>query len=221
MNKADIEKFTVITPFGLFEYLFIPFGLRNSISIFQRFMDNILMDVNCIFVYMDDILVFSKFGQHYKDLKKVLSIFKENNHQILVDKCQFYKDTINFLGDNVSTEWLKPTTQKIEGIKIFPEPTDAKSLRRFLGIVIFYRKLIPQTADVLLPLTEATKYNPAAKTLELSPTEKQAFVTVKDILAQVSVVTDLDPDATQYLLVKCISNCIKWLFVTQFRLVSI
>ena len=179
MNKAGIKKSAVITPFDLFEYLFMLFGLRNCSSPFQRFMD-----VGCVFMYIDNIFVFFELEeQHYKHLKKVLSILEKNNLQMSVNICQFYKDTINFLGYNVSTGGLKPTTQKVEDIKNFPEPTDAKSLYRFLGMVNFYRKLILQAAEVLLPVTEAIKHNPAAKMLELSSVEKQAFATVKDILA--------------------------------------
>ena len=70
------------------------------------------MDVTCVFVYIDYILVFSESEeQNYKDLKKVLLILKKNNHQILFNKCHYNKDTINLLGYNVSTGELKPTSQ--------------------------------------------------------------------------------------------------------------
>ena len=78
----------------------------------------------------------------------------------------------------------------------FQEPTDSKYLRRFLRMINFYMKLIPQAADVLLPRTEAIKQNPAAKVLKLNPVEKEAFVAFKDILAKLSVLTHLHPDAT-------------------------
>ena len=65
-------------------------------------------------------------------------------------------------------------------------------------MVNFYRKLIPQT--------EAIKHNPAAKTLELGPLEKEAFTKIKDILAEVSAVTHPDPNATQHHLVTDSSN---------------
>ena len=68
-------------------------------------------------------------------------------------------------------------------------------------MINFYRKLIPQGTDVLLPLIEAIKQNPAAKVLKLSPTEKEAFVAIKDILAKVFVLTHPDPDVTQLHLV--------------------
>lgn len=137
MSESDIEKSTVIKPFGLFECVFMPFGLCNSSTTFQRFIDNIFMDVGCIFIYINDILVLPESKEHHdKDHRKVLSNLQENNLPIFGDKCQFYKDSTDFLGYNVSTE----------------EPTDSKSLCRFLGMVNFYRKLIPHAAEVLLPL---------------------------------------------------------------------
>ncbi len=102
--------------------------------------------------FTNDILAFFESKeQHHRNLKKVLSILEENNLQISVDKCQFYKDHRLLL--DISTERLKPTTQKVEDIKKLPEPTDSKSLCRFLRMVNFYMNLIPQAADVLLPLT--------------------------------------------------------------------
>ena len=77
LNKADIS---VITLFGLFEYLFIPFGLQKRSSTFQRFMDNMFINVSCVFGYIDDIFIFSESEeQHFGDLKKFLSILEENN----------------------------------------------------------------------------------------------------------------------------------------------
>ena len=157
------------------------------------------MDVGCVFVYIDDILVFSESEeQHHSDLEKVLSFLEENNFKFSIDKCQFYKSNIKFLGYSASAEGLKPTAQKNKDIKNIPEPTNSKSLRWFLGMVDFYRKLIPQAEDVLLLLTEVIKRNLAAKTLKLGPPKKEAFIKIKDILVEVSAVTHPDPNTKQY-----------------------
>ena len=57
--QQDVPKTTVITPFGLFEFLWMPYGLRNAGQSFQRFMDKVLEGLDCIFVYLDNILVVS------------------------------------------------------------------------------------------------------------------------------------------------------------------
>ena len=71
MREDDIEKTAVITPFGLFEYVYMPFGLRNAGATFQRFMDHIFLGVDFVFAYLDDILIFSdNEEQHLEHLEK-------------------------------------------------------------------------------------------------------------------------------------------------------
>ena len=69
----DVPKTAVITPFSLFEFLRMPFGLRNAGQSFQRFMDEVLHGLDCIFVYLDNILVASNtVEEHHVHLKEVL-----------------------------------------------------------------------------------------------------------------------------------------------------
>ena len=88
-------------------------------------------------------------------------------------------------------DWIQ--RQWVEDIKTFPKIRDTKSLRRFLGMIDFYRKLIPRAAGVLLPVKEAIKLNLVPKTLDFNAVERQAIVNIKDILAQVSALTSYLP----------------------------
>ena len=146
VNPCDVPKTAVTTPFGLFEYLFTPYGLRNAGSTFQRFMDNIFMNFNNCFIYIDDILIFSENeSDHIQHLNTVFRILDENNLRISIDKCEFLKESIDFLGCNVSVNGIKPTANKQNEIINFPVPEDSKSLRRFLGICLLYTS--PSTRD--------------------------------------------------------------------------
>jgi hypothetical protein len=60
VRQEDIPKTAIITPFGLFEFLRMPFGLRNAGMTFQRMMDQLFFDLPCVFVYLDDLLVASR-----------------------------------------------------------------------------------------------------------------------------------------------------------------
>ncbi len=74
MHPDDIPKTAIITPFGLFELLRLPFVLRNAGSTFQRMMDQVLDGLPFIFVYLDDIIVASKsLEQHKKDVWRKFS----------------------------------------------------------------------------------------------------------------------------------------------------
>ena len=66
MDRSSIPFTAITTPFGLFEYLFMPFGLRNASATFQRHMDNILQGMTNALAYVDDIIVFSANEQAHK-----------------------------------------------------------------------------------------------------------------------------------------------------------
>ena len=183
VNPADIEKTAVVTPFGSFEWLFMPFGLRNASSTFQRYMDNLFMDMECVFVYIDDILVFSENEeQHEKDLRKVFEVLRNNHLRISVGKCLFFKSQLDFLGFTIGEQGMKPSANKLYTMKNFPQPNNSASLRSFLGLMNYYRHLIPNFANVVLPLTELARLNPNSKTLILSKVEVDSFAKIVDLL---------------------------------------
>ena len=202
MNPDDVEKTAVATPFGTFEYLYMPFGLRNASSTLQRHMDNLFMNVPHVFTYLDDILIFSASReQHLKDIENVLRILNDSNLRLSLDKCIFLKESIDFLGCNITSDGIKPTQKKLYEISDFSEPTDSKALRRFLGMVGFYRRLVPNFADIVLPLTELIKEQPNAKQLSLNAEEKSAFSRIKTILNELSALPYPTSATTHYQIV--------------------
>ena len=183
MNPSDIEKTAVTTPFGLFEYVSMPMGLCNSPSTFQRIMDTIFRGVECVFIYLDDILVSSDTQeQHYADLEKVLRILHEHNLRISLDKCVFDQPEIDFLGYLVTPAGIRPPTNKVTDIAKLQPPKNSTSLRRFLGMVGFYRRMIPRFADIVFPLTELMRLYPKSVELPWGENEAKAFSNIKDAL---------------------------------------
>ena len=90
MADEDIPKTAIITPFGLFEFLRMPFGLRNAAQAFQRLMDGMLRDINYAFVYLDDILVASPDEEtHAKHLRELFRLLDTNGVSINRKKCVF------------------------------------------------------------------------------------------------------------------------------------
>jgi hypothetical protein len=84
LNEGDIPKTAIITPFGLYEFLFMPFGLKNAAQTFQRLMDSLFRTIPFIFIYLDDILIFSPSrSQHLSHLHTVFSILAENGLHII------------------------------------------------------------------------------------------------------------------------------------------
>ena len=164
IREEDIEKTAISTPFGLFEYLYMPFVLRNAGATLQRYMDHLR--------YMDNLLVYSETEeQQHEDLGTVLDILSKNNLKLSINKSLFFKDNLDYLGFNISADGITPNAAKINEIGNFPPPNDSKSLCCFLGMIGFYRRLIPWLADIVLPLTEVIKNNPNSKSHQLSDEE--------------------------------------------------
>ena len=109
MDEESIEKTAFSCEGGHYEFKRMPFGLKNAPSTFQRVMDNILR--NLIFkekiclVYMDDIIIFSpNLNEHIKHLNQVFSKLKEAGLKIQLDKSEFLRKEVEFLGHVVTDQ---------------------------------------------------------------------------------------------------------------------
>lgn len=156
LADEDTEKTAFSVSSGKYEFTRMPFGLKNAPATFQRVMDCILREFlgKCCLVYMDDIIVFSSsLEEHKKDLMKILNRLKEANLKIQLDKCEFFRKEVQYLGHTVSEEGVKPNTDKIEIIKKWPIPKNEKEIRQFLGTLGYYRRFIKDFAKLVKPLT--------------------------------------------------------------------
>ena len=124
--------------------------------------------------------------QHMVDLEMVLNVLCSNNLKISLAKCIFAVNNLDFLGCNISQNGIKPTCSKSKELNDFPAPKESRSLRRFLGMVGFYRKLIPNFASIVYPLTEKIRLEPKAKSLELNELESKAFSDIKNALVNLA-----------------------------------
>lgn len=153
MAPEDIEKTAVITPFGLFEYVYMTYGLRNASQSFQRYVDRALGDLDFVFVYIDDILIASSSeAEHALHLRTVFERLQRFHLRLNVSKCVLGAAEIEFLGYSVSSGGIRPTVSKVEAIHRFPKPKTVAELRRFLGMVNFYRLSMPHAAKMQAPL---------------------------------------------------------------------
>ena len=194
MAVEDICKTAFITQFGMFEFLRLPFGLRNAGNTFQRMMDSILGDLPYCFTYVDDILVFSSsLEEHVDHLRQVLLLCPQHGLTIGLPKCEFAMPGIEFLGHVLSAQGCSPLVKHTATISKFPVPADKPALRRFLGMVNFYRKFLRGAARVLAPLTDALKGS--GKSLTWTPLLDAAFHHAKDLLIKVPELAHPRPSA--------------------------
>lgn len=160
MEQKDIQKTAVTTPFGLFEYIKMPFGLRNAAQTFQRSMHETLRGLTFAFCYIDDICIASENElQHEQHIREVFERLRKHKLSINPSKCCFGKPKIEFLGYLVHQSGISPLPHKVDAIKKFPQPTMACELKRFLAMINFYRRFIPNAIKHQQPLLALIKGN--------------------------------------------------------------
>jgi len=160
IQAEDIPKTAFSVNHGHYEFLRMPFGLRNAPSTFQRVMDNVLQGLQgkiCL-VYMDDIIVYSaSLQEHINNLRIVFRRLREANLKVQLDKSEFLHKEIEFLGHKVTSEGVKPNPDKIKAIKNFPIPKTPRQIKSFLGLLGYYRKFIKNFADLTKPMTNCLR----------------------------------------------------------------
>ncbi len=149
MHPDDISKTAIITPFGLFEFLRLSFGL-NAGSTFQRMMDWVLAGLPFIFIHLYVTIVASKaLEQHEKDVEEVLRRLWSARLVINGEKCEFAVWEVQFLAHHVTAEGIRSLPGRVAAIKDHPRPSSVKQLQAFLGMVNFYRRFVPAAAKIL------------------------------------------------------------------------
>lgn len=145
----DIAKTAIITPFGLFEFPRMTFGLKNAAQTFQRFMDTVVLrDLDFLFTYIDDVIIASEtIEQHKEHLNLVFQRFDQYGITINVSKCDFGQEKLEFLGYKVSASGICPLEDKVQAIVNYPKPETVEQLRRFLGMLNFYRAHLPKAVE--------------------------------------------------------------------------
>ena len=197
MAAEDVAKTAVITPFGLFEFLRMPFGLKNSAQAFQRLMDSIFRDLPFVFVYLDDILVASPDHlSHSAHLRQVFTRLQSAGLAINGEKSILGSSDVTFLGHRVSAAGLVPVPAKLDSIMSMQRPSTKVGLQRFLGCINFYHRFLPGIAAVLAPLHALVASVPRPKdSLNWESSHINAFETAKRRLSATVQLSHPDPDA--------------------------
>lgn len=156
MTPDDIEKTAITTPFGLFQFKFMPFGLKNAAQTWQRFINEKLFHLKFCFVYLDDILIFSANKEdNIRHVQIVRDTLQKAGIQTNDKKTQLHQPEVTFLGYIVSAAGISPPKNKVDQVLDLPRPVIYKDLRRFLGTINYYRKHLPAAAKTQAPLTDA------------------------------------------------------------------
>lgn len=158
MCKQDIQKTAFSVDNGHYEYLRMPFGLKNAPFTFERVIDNVLRGLPNVTVYCDDIIIYStSLQEHMLNIESVFQRLREANFKIQPLKSEFLKKETSFLGHIITADGIKPDPNKIKAIHQYPIPKTSKEIKSFLGLLGYYRKFIPNFAKLIKPFTSCLK----------------------------------------------------------------
>ncbi|KAL0395006.1 UNVERIFIED_CONTAM: Retrovirus-related Pol polyprotein from transposon [Sesamum latifolium] len=151
IKVGDEAKTIVVTRYGAFEFLVIPFGLTNAPATFSTLMNQVLHGFldEFVMVYLDDIVIYSRtLAEHVEHLRQVLARLREYELYAKVSKCSFAQETISFLGYIVERGRIRMDPKKVQAIEEWQPPSDVHDLRSFLGLANYYRRFVKSYSEI-------------------------------------------------------------------------
>jgi len=160
IKPGDEWKATFQTNRGLFEPLVMFFGMTNSPATFQTMMNDIFRNLiaeGIVVVYLNNILIFTKMEKkHAQAVRQVLQVLKKNKLFLCPEKCEFYKQWIEYLGLVISENEVSMDPVKVAGVREWPTLENKTDVQAFLGFVNFYQRFIWDFSAKARPLFDLT-----------------------------------------------------------------
>ena len=156
--EEDISKTAFVTPDGKYEFLRMPFGMKNSGATLVRGLRKLLNGLKNVDSYIDDIIIYTEdWDTHLNILKKLFQRLKDAQLTARPSKCVFGANSVEFLGHQLQQNWVMPNEDNLNKIRDAKRPTTKKEVRSFFGLLNYYRDFIPSFAAVAAPLSDLTR----------------------------------------------------------------
>ena len=141
LSPRSRELCTIVLPWGKYEYLRLPMGLCNSPDIFQEKMSGLMEDLEFVRAYIDDLLVITSgsYEDHLAKLEEVFLKLRNAGLKVNMKKSFFARAELEYLGYWITRDGIQPTANKVHAITNIAPPKSQKELRRFIGMVNYYR----------------------------------------------------------------------------------
>ena len=177
------ELCTIVLPWGKYEYQRLPMGLCNSPDIFQEKMSQLMMDLEFVRVYIDDLLIITSgsWTDHLDKLEEVLARLEKAGLKVNAKKSFFGKPELEYLGYWITRHGIQPLPKKVQAISNMKPPKSTKEVRSFVGMINYYRDMWIRRSEILAPLTKL-----CSKSTKFSWGEEQqkAFEQIKKVVSQ-------------------------------------
>nr|GEY35861.1 putative reverse transcriptase domain-containing protein [Tanacetum cinerariifolium] len=201
IKEEDIPITAFQTRYGHFKFQVMLFGLTNTPTVFMDLMNRVCKPYldKFVIVFIDDIIIYSKNKEdHEEHLKNILELLKNEKLYTKFSKCDFWLESVHFLGHVIDNDGVYVDPTKVEAIRNWYAPTTPTEVRQFMGLAGYYRRFIEGFLLISKPLSKLTQKN---KKYEWGMEEEEAFQTLKQKLCSTPI---LDfPEGTENFIVYC------------------
>lgn len=173
LEDDDRIKTAFATPWGSYHFIKMPFGLCNAPSTYARLVSMTLAGIpySAALPYLDDTVVHSRhLAEHFVNLELVLKAYARAGLKLQPGKCHLFKDTIEYLGHQVSARGIGPVPDYVQIVKDWPVPKTRSAVRTFMGKVGYYRRFIRNFSAIAKPLTTMLTKDGTDDKKEFQPT---------------------------------------------------
>ena len=192
LTKESQPKTAFVTMGGKWEFVRVPFGLSQAPAYFQFLVNTVLEGLSFAKGYLDDILIFSKnLNEHIHHLRAVFLRLRQYNLKLKLEKCDFFKSQVFYLGHLLGASGIKPMPDKIEALKVMPPPKTVKECQAFMGTTGYYRKFVPRFSDIARPIVALTR---ADTPFEWTTECQKSFELLKEYLIKAPILRFPDPN---------------------------
>ncbi|KAK3575262.1 hypothetical protein QTP86_023383 [Hemibagrus guttatus] len=195
IREGDEWKTAFHTTHGHYEYCVMPFGLTNAPAVFQALINGVFQDFlgKGVIAYINDILVYSaSMEDHVCQVWEVLARLQRHHLYVKLEKCEFHRTTVTFLGYVISRQGVEMDVGKVRAVTEWPAPATVRELQWFLGFANFYWRFIRNYSSVAGPLTSLLRGKP--KRLTWTDQARAAFQQHKNCFIMAPILRHPDPD---------------------------
>lgn len=190
---------------GLFQFCVLPFGLTDSPRVLQKNMEKILGEIihsGRGYVYLDDTVVASEtFEEHIATLIEIYEKFRDAGFKVNIEKCNFCRKSITFLGFIVDEQGLHTDPDKVDAVLRFKSPKTTTEVKRLIGLVSYYRIFLPNLSTVSSPITALIKNKKKGQSIQWTTEAELAFDEIKRLITTAPILTS--PDFEKKFYVQC------------------
>ncbi|KAK3108757.1 hypothetical protein FSP39_014959 [Pinctada imbricata] len=191
LDDESIKLCTFNTPFGRYSFTRLPFGIKCASEVYQRKISDILHGIEGCNSIIDDTLIWgSTMAEHDARLRTVLERLREHNIKLSIEKCEFRKSRVTYVGHILTKDGLLPDPEKVRAVQKMPSPTNKQELQTFLGFITYLGKFLPNISEHSAPLRLLTE-----KDVEWhwEAPQEASFTKLKELVTKAPVLSYFDP----------------------------